>query len=134
MLSAAVLFLSVAADLNGIWLGHMVRPNGDKIDISMKLTQTGDRIGGKLYGDFRSNPVVEGTVTGDEVTFVVLATEQAGNEINQSRLKFTGRFVNANELELTRERESVRSASNAGNSATTATPPPKQAVKLKRLL
>lgn len=133
MLSAA-LFLAVAADLNGIWLGYTVRPNGDKLDISMKLTQTGDRIGGKVYGDYRSNPVVEGTVAGDEVTFIVLATEQAGNEINQSRLKFAGKFVNANELELTRERESVRSASNAGNPATTATPPPKQVVKLKRLL
>ena len=134
MLSAIAILVFSAADLNGIWLGQMVRPNGDKIDISMKLTQTGDRIGGKVYGDYRSNPVVEGTVTGDEVTFIVLATEQAGNEINQSRLKFTGRFIDGNELELTRERESVRSASNAGNSATTAAPPPKQAVKLKRLL
>ena len=69
--------LILAADLNGIWTGYILNKNGDRIDTSIQLTQdaTG-RIGGKVYGDYRSNPVVEGQVNGEEVTFFVQAQEQ----------------------------------------------------------
>ena len=128
------IFLIVAADLNGIWTGYTTNRNGDRIDTSIKLTQdAAGRIGGKVYGDYKSSPVVEGTVSGDEVTFLVQAQEQAGNQINDSRLKFTGKFVGPDELELTRERVSLSNAGNAGNSATTAAPGPKTVLKLRRL-
>ncbi len=134
LLLAASSLAAGAADLNGIWLGYMLNKNGDKVDVSMKLTQTGGKVGGKLYGDYKSNPVVEGVVNGDEVDFVVLASEQAGNQINDSRLRFKGKFVSENELELTRQRESTRNIGNSGNSATTEKPAPSQLVKMKRLL
>ena len=98
-----------AADLTGIWIGQVpTRRNTDKTDIAFQLEQNGTKITGKLYGDYRSSPIVSGTVSGDLITFVVVTEEQAGNEINQNRLRYTGRLVNG-ELELTRDREaSVR--------------------------
>jgi hypothetical protein len=120
------------ADFSGIWVGRIpVGRNGDLQDIAFKLTQTGATLAGKQYGDYRSMPIVEGRVTGDEVTFVVLAQEQAGNQINESRVRFTGLFKDG-ELELTREREASTNAGNGGvvqmrNNA-------KLTFKLKRLL
>jgi len=134
MLISALLLYS-AADLNGMWLGYMLNRRGDKVDVSFKLTvDAAGKVTGKQYGDYRSSPVVEGTVLGNDVNFIVLATEQSGNEIHQSRLRFSGKFVSDNEIELNRERESVRAVGNSGNANTKAEPPPKQAVKLKRLL
>ncbi|BDC47775.1 hypothetical protein F183_A00910 [Bryobacterales bacterium F-183] len=126
--------LLAAADLNGIWNGYILNRQGDKIDVNLKLTQTGNLIGGKLYGDYKSSPVIEGIVVGDTVNFVVLAEEQQGNQINESRIRFEGKFVNDNELVLNRQRERSSSAGNSGNAATKATPDPKVEIRLKRLL
>jgi hypothetical protein len=133
--AAAVAVLFTVADLNGMWLGYMLNRRGDKVDVSFKLTMdAAGKVSGKQYGDFRSSPVVEGLVRGNDVEFIVLATEQSGNEIHQSRLRFSGKFLNDNEIELNRERESVRAVGNSGNANTKGEPPPKQVVKLKRLL
>ena len=75
----------VAGELSGIWMGQYPARNGDPIDIAFKFTQEGESLNGKLYGDYRSTPVVEGKVTGDQVSFVVIAQEQAGNQINETR-------------------------------------------------
>lgn len=101
-----------AGDLTGMWIGQVpTRRNTDKLDIAFQFEQQGTKLTGKLYGDYRSSPIVSGTVSGDLVTFVVVTEEQAGNEINQNRVRFTGRLVNG-ELELTRDREaSVRAGS-----------------------
>lgn len=126
--------LLLAADLNGIWNGYILNRQGDKIDVSLKLTQTGNLIGGKLYGDYKSSPVVEGIVIGETVNFVVLAEEQQGNQINQTRTRFEGQFVNDNELVVNRQRERSSAAGNSGNAATKATPDPKVEIRLKRML
>jgi hypothetical protein len=101
-----------AGDLTGMWIGQVpARRNTDKVDIAFQFEQQGTKLTGKLYGDYRSSPIVSGTVSGELVTFVVVTEEQAGNEINQNRVRFTGRLVNG-ELELTRDREaSVRAGS-----------------------
>jgi hypothetical protein len=120
-----------AGELSGIWMGQYPARNGDPIDIAFKFTQEGESLTGKLYGDYRSTPVVEGKVTGDQISFVVIAQEQAGNQINETRMRFTG-TLKAGELELTRSREGVRDAANGG--AAQVRGDGKQAMKLKRLL
>ena len=120
-----------AGELSGIWMGQYPARNGDPIDIAFKFTQEGDSLTGKLYGDYRSTPVVEGKVTGDQVSFVVIAQEQAGNQINETRMRFTG-ILKAGELELTRSREGVRDAANGGVAQVRGDA--KQTMKLKRLL
>ena len=121
-----------AADLTGIWVGQMPTRNGESVDIAFQFTQSGTRLSGKLYGDYRSSPIVEGLVAGELVTFVVLAAEQAGNQINDSKLRFTG-SLKSGEIELTRERESVINAGNKGSAQTKAGPGPKQVFRLKKL-
>ena len=49
----------------------------------------------------------EGKAKGDELWFVMAAPEQAGNQINQARLRFTG-TLRGGEIEVTRQRESAR--------------------------
>jgi hypothetical protein len=105
--------ISSAADFTGIWLGQIPRQNGSALDIAFKFTQTGAQLTGKLYGDYQSTPIAEGKVTGDELSFIVIAPEQAGNQINQTRLHFTG-ILKADEIEVTRERESATNAGNGG--------------------
>lgn len=120
-----------AADLSGIWVGQIPNRNGDMTDIAFKFTQSGSHVGGKLYGDYGSSPIVEGKLAGEAVMFVVISREQAGNQINTTRLRFTG-TIQDDGMELVRERESSVNAGNGGKAETrNAT---KQIFYLKRLL
>ena len=130
-----LLFCGVAlfgADLTGIWVGQIPTRNGETVDIAFQFTQSGTRLSGKLYGDYKSSPIVEGIVAGELVTFVVLAEEQAGNQINDSRLRFTG-SLKSGEVELTRERESSLNAGNKGTSQTRPGQGQTQTFRLKKL-
>lgn len=100
-------------DVSGIWMGQIPGRNGEPQDIAFKFTQSGEKLQGKLYGDYQSTPITEGKVAGDEVSFVVIAPEQAGNQINQARLRFSG-SIKGEEIELTRQRERATNAGNGG--------------------
>ena len=102
------------ADVSGIWMGQIAGRNGEPQDIAFKFTQSGEKLQGKLYGDYQSTPISDGKVAGDEVSFVVIAPEQAGNQINQARLRFSGSIKGGGEIELTREREGATNAGNGG--------------------
>lgn len=109
MLKLAAFLLAAslsAADLSGVWAGMIPARNGEPQDISFQFKQAGDVFTGKLYGDYRSTPITEAKVEGDRISFVVVAQEQAGNEIITSRLKFTGTWKDG-EMVLTRQRESA---------------------------
>jgi hypothetical protein len=115
-LFAAILLLASslpAADLSGIWVGQIPARNGEMQDVAFKLTQTGATLGGKIYGDYQSFAISEGKVTGDEVTFVIVTQEQAGNQINDTRVRYTG-VLKDGQLEVTRERETSTNAGNGG--------------------
>ena len=120
-----------AADVTGIWTGQIPGRNGEMQDIAFKFTQNGTTLGGKLYGDYQSTQITEGKITGDQITFVVNAPEQAGNQINRARLSFSG-SIQAGEIELTREREGATNAGNGGVVQFRGNA--KQTFRLKRLL
>ncbi|MCS7023484.1 MAG: hypothetical protein NZV14_01690 [Bryobacteraceae bacterium] len=120
------------ADLSGIWTGQIATRNNEKVDIAFQFQQHGDRLQGKLYGDYRSSPIVEGKVEGDRVTFVVIVHEQAGNQINETRLRFTGALKNG-ELELVREREQSTNAGNRGAAQSRSSSAP-VSFRLKKLI
>jgi hypothetical protein len=108
---AAVCF---GADFTGIWTGQLPgRNGGDPVDVAFKLEQKGTAITGKQYGDYRSSPIVEGSAAGDQAVFVVVASEQAGNQINETRIRYTAVFKDGG-LEVTRQRESSTNAGNKG--------------------
>jgi hypothetical protein len=120
-----------AADVSGIWLGSL---NGggrrnQVQDFAFQFIQKGTTLTGKLYLDYSSTPILKGTIDGDRITFQVVAREQAGNEINQSVLRFTGTLKDG-EIEITREREEIRAA---GNSGAAFAKPGVQTFHLKRL-
>ncbi len=134
-----------AADLTGIWVGQIPSRNGEPQDIAFKFTQNGTTLGGKLYGDYQSAPISEGKISGDQVTFVVIAPEQAGNQINKAKLRFSGSIqattqasargnpeLPSGEIELTREREGATNAGDGGSVQFRGNA--KQTFRLKRLL
>jgi len=131
----ASLLISVAmahaADLSGIWLGT-VNSGGRRNqvqDFAFQFVQKGTTLTGKQYLDYGSTPILKGTIDGDKITFQVVAREQAGNEINQAVLRFTG-VLKDGEIEITREREEIRAA---GNSGAAFARPGSQTFRLKRL-
>ncbi|MDX1979956.1 MAG: hypothetical protein SFV51_06790 [Bryobacteraceae bacterium] len=126
-----ILLALLLADLSGIWVGQIPTRNGEFQDVAFKLVQKGAVLEGKLYGDFNSTPISEGKVTGDQVDFVVETSEQAGNQINTTRLRFTGQFKDG-KLELTRARERTTNAGNTGGAQVRNSAP--QVFTLKRLL
>ena len=128
ILSCAAL---LGADFSGTWIGQIPGRNNTVQDVAFKLTQDGKTLSGKLYGDYGSTVIREAVVSGDLITFIVVTSEQAGNQINESRLRFTGRMIDG-QIELTRERERATDAVNGGvaqyrNNAA-------QTFRLKRLL
>jgi hypothetical protein len=120
-----------AADLTGMWIGQVPGRNKTFTDIAFQFEQTGTKLAGKLYGDYRSSPILKGTVAGDLVTFTVAIEEQAGNEINDSVVRYTGKLVDG-QLELSIDRESsTRAGSGAGVRAREA---PRVTFRLKKLI
>lgn len=121
-----------AADFSGIWVGQIPTGRDDAFqDVAFKIVQTGNTISGKLYGDYQSSPISEARISGDLITFVVVATaQQNGNEINTTKLRFTGSLKDG-ALELTRDRDGAFTAGNGGTFVTKTNP--KQTFRLKRL-
>jgi hypothetical protein len=128
-LAASMLSLH-AADISGIWLGSVTGGRRNQVqDFAFQFIQKGTALSGKLYVDYGSSPILKGTVDGDQISFQVVTREQAGNEINQSVLRFTGTLKDG-EIEITREREEIRAA---GNSGVAFAKPAPQTFRLKRL-
>ncbi len=121
----------LGADVAGIWVGRIPGNKGDFQDVAFQFTQKGTALEGKLYGDYQSSPITEGKIAGDRITFLVIAPEQSGNQINDTKLRFTGSMKDG-EVELTREREGATIAGNGG-AVTFKTNAP-QTFRLKRLL
>lgn len=124
-------FALPGADLTGVWTGQIARNNGEVQDISFRFVQKGPVLTGKLYGDYGSTPIAEAKLTGDQIAFVVITSEQSGNQINTTRLRFTG-TIRGDEMDLVREREAATIAGNHA-AAPTSKPVPPQPFHLKRL-
>ncbi len=118
-------------DVSGTWVGRIPAGKGQLRDVAIKLVQSGGAVTGKIYGDYQSSPIVEGQVAGEGVNFLAVISEQAGNEINETRHRFTG-AIKDGELELVRIREGAKKAGNGGD--VTFKGESKIAFKLKRLL
>ena len=119
------------ADLTGIWIGQIPGRNGTMNDVAFKFTQSGTALSGKQYGEYQSTPISDGKVTGDQVAFLLVTPEQSGNQINTTRIRFTG-VMKDGEIEITREREGATTSGNGG--AVEFKGNAKQTFRLKRLL
>jgi hypothetical protein len=99
-------------------------------DITFRLTQKGDVLNGKLYRDTTSVPILDGKITGDQISFRVESEEQVGNVFVVMKYSFTG-SIKGSDIELTRERE-ANPELNSGNPANR--PNQKTTFTLKRIL
>lgn len=116
-LFAAVLLFAVAlpaADLSGFWLGSATTGRRNQVfDFAFQFVQKDSTLTGKVYLDYGPTPILKGVIDGDKLSFEIVAREQNGNEISESVFKFTG-VIKDGEIELTRERQEIRNAVNAG--------------------
>jgi hypothetical protein len=111
--------LLAGAELSGIWTGEMKDRNGDPQDLSFQFHQLGTKLTGKMYGDNESTPITDGSIVGNQFTFMV--TSELNGQI--SKFIYSG-TVSDNTLKVTRERESV------GKPSTAAKVPPKPDAKI----
>ncbi|MBC7925696.1 MAG: hypothetical protein H7039_08570 [Bryobacteraceae bacterium] len=124
-------FASFASDLTGVWVGVIQGRKGEPLDIAFRFApgNTG-ALEGKLYGDYGSSLIQDVRIAGSLITFTITMEEQAGNEINTTRFRFSGR-IGADEIELTRDRELSTTATNDGPAKVREEI--KQTFRLKRL-
>src|SRR5438270_9471347 len=85
--SALVLFFAAcapAAELDGIWAGQQAGRNGLPDDLAFRFQLSGTSVTGKMFGDEFDLPVLEGSLSGDQIRFVVTTT----NYYNGSKTRF----------------------------------------------
>src|SRR5947209_1946545 len=125
--SALILFFAayaLGAELDGIWAGQQAGRNGLPEDLAFRFQRSGTTVTGKMFGDEFDLPVLEGSLAGDQIRFVVTTT----NYYNGSKTKFiyTG-TIKGLEMELVLER--VPALDDKGGNR----PAAKQTIKLKRI-
>lgn len=123
LLAASVLF---GGDLSGIWVGQIPGRFDEVQDLAFRFAQKGSTLSGKMYGEIESQPVNEGKIDGDQITFIT------GTEMNGGRNRFlyTGVISNG-ELQLTRQRILPPDAPDSEENRKRRVP---QKVVLKRLI
>ncbi len=62
-----------AADLSGKWKGDMKTPNGDMLEINFNFQVNGEKLTGTVANTYGEEQITEGTVKGNDVSFVILA-------------------------------------------------------------
>jgi hypothetical protein len=76
-----------AADASGTWKWTRTNQNGDKIDVTLKLKQEGDKLTGSISGPNGDTEIKDGKVKDGEITFSV-TREFNGNSFTQ---KYVGK-------------------------------------------
>ncbi len=106
-----ILFLSVclvlaaisvawASDLNGKWVAQVPGRNGQTRETTFNFKVEGSKLTGTVSGMQGDNPISDGKITGDDVSFSVSANFNG----NQIKFLYKGK-VAGDELKLTRTRE-----------------------------
>jgi hypothetical protein len=73
ILLLVVAAVAAAADLNGKWKGSMKTPNGEDLEINFNFQVTGDKVTGTVASSYGEEQITEGSVKGDEISFIVMA-------------------------------------------------------------
>ena len=76
MVLFAFLTAAHAIDLNGKWKGDMKTPNGDNLEINFDFHVDGEKLTGTVTNTYGEEPITEGTVKGDAISFVIMAGGQ----------------------------------------------------------
>jgi len=71
VLALAAASILVAADPTGTWTGDQPGPNGNTYPITFKLKADGDKLTGTMGGEQFEQPIANGKVDGDSISFTV---------------------------------------------------------------
>ena len=96
----AAISMAWAADLNGKWVAQVPGRNGQMRETTFNFKVEGKTLTGTVSGMQGDNPISDGTVNGDDVSFTVVANFN-GNEV---KLLYKGKAA-GDELKLTRTRQ-----------------------------
>ncbi|MGD1069404.1 MAG: hypothetical protein ABSB15_04625 [Bryobacteraceae bacterium] len=73
ILFLAVAVSAVAADLSGNWKGDLKMADGNTLETSFVLKLDGEKLTGTVANMYGEEQITEGTVKGDDISFIVLA-------------------------------------------------------------
>src|SRR5215471_17813304 len=91
---------AAASGIDGVWVGQQPGRRGGSEDLAFRFKVNGQSVTGKLFGDEYDLPISEGSVSGDQIRFVVTTT----NYYNGTKTRFVYQgTIKGNEMELTRE-------------------------------
>jgi len=96
----AALSLAWAADLNGKWVGQVPGRGGQTRETTFTFKAEGDKLTGTVSGMQGDNPISDGKISGDDITFTVKLSIQ-GNDIT---FLYKGK-VSGDEIKFTRTRQ-----------------------------
>jgi hypothetical protein len=114
---------ALAAGVNGIWMGQQQGRRGELEDLAFGFKLEGQTLTGKMFGDEFDLPISEGSLSGDQIRFVVTTTNYYSG--TKTKFVYTG-TIRDREMELTRER--IRTAEEKPNREAA-----KQTIQLKRI-
>jgi len=89
-----------AADVNGKWVAQVPGRGGQTRETTFNFKLEGAKLTGTVSGMQGDQPISDGKVAGDDISFVVVANFQ-GNEI---KLNYKGK-VSGDEIKMVRTRE-----------------------------
>jgi hypothetical protein len=96
----AALSLAWAADVNGKWTAQVPGRGGQTRETTFTFKAEGDKLTGTVSGMQGDNPISDGKISGDDISFTVKINFQ-GNEIT---LLYKGK-VSGDEIKMTRTRQ-----------------------------
>jgi len=104
MIAAAILILVVqsawAADINGKWIAQTPSSGGKKREMTFDFKVEGTKLKGTVSG--AASPILEGTINGDDLSFVVVVNRGGG----KFGYNYKGK-VSGNEIKFTRTRSAT---------------------------
>ncbi|HEY7543816.1 MAG TPA: hypothetical protein VID27_02990 [Blastocatellia bacterium] len=96
----AVAAVAWAADINGKWVAQVPGRGGQTRETVFNFKVEGDKLTGTVSGRQGDNPISDGKISGDDISFTVVANF-GGNEV---KLLYKGK-VAGDEIKFTRTRE-----------------------------
>jgi len=97
----AALSLAWAADVNGKWVAQVPGRDGQTRETTFNFKVEGDKLTGTVSGRQGDNPISDGKISGDDISFSVTAGGGGGNTF---KLIYKGK-VAGDEIKFTRTRE-----------------------------
>src|ERR1700728_519852 len=115
-----------AADFTGHWLSVRKTSDGQTHETSLWLKADGNRLSGYLTGRDESEPLSEGKITGNEISFVIVRDEFG----KERRILYHG-SVTGQTLHLQMTRQDGSQSDSTFQQISRETPPPLPAARPK---